>query len=138
MQKGIYKTFEETEKDYMKRTLFIALVSLFLFTGESAAWYVTIHDEPDGDRRNGGIVIPLTNNTTRDIARVFGWVYRYKEEKTENPILVSNPHIAATKITPGSHKPGEKALYWFKVPMHLLSRDKFGVVIYDASVRFSH
>lgn len=112
---------------------------LLLFSaGESRAWYVTIHDEPEDDRRIGGVVFPLTNNTGKNIDRVFGWVYRYQEEKTETPILVSNPHIPAVKVSPGFHKPGEKALYWFKVPQYLLTQDKFGVVIYDASVRFSN
>lgn len=135
---GIYKTSANTEKNHMNRILSIALLSLFLSAGESAAWYVTIHDEPEDDRRNGGVVFPLTNNTAKNIERVFGWVYRYKEENPKNPLLVSNPHIAATKITPGPHKPGEKALYWFKVPEYLLSVDKFGVVVYDASIRFSY
>ena len=122
----------------MKRILPLALLTLLFLSGESSAWYVTIHDEPEGDRRNGGVVFPLTNNTARNIDGVFGWVYRYKEEKVEKPLLVSNPHIPAIKVSPGIHKPGEKALYWFKVPQYLLSQDKFGVVIYDATVRFSN
>ena len=121
----------------MKYFAIPALLLTILFSGEASAWYVTIHDEPEDSERKNGIIFPLTNNTSRDIELVYGWVYRYEAENPKNLYLVSNPHMPAIKVTPGPHKPGEKALYWFKVPPYHIKPDKYGIVIYDASIRFS-
>jgi len=134
---NLNKITKKTEKIYMRFLALPILLLALLFSSDASAWYVTIHGEPEDATRENGIVFPLTNNTSRDIELVYGWVYRYAPEEPKNIFLVSNPHVPATRITPGPHKPGEKALYWFKVPQYHIKPDKYGVVIYDASIRFA-
>ncbi len=103
----------------------------------ASAGYLTIHDEEVKLRRAGWVVFPITNETGYRIEAIYGSVYRYKDEKPYNFIPVSNRHIQAVKIRHGGHKPGKKMLYAFKVPVYKMKIEKYGLIIYDAPIRFS-
>lgn len=106
--------------------------------GEASAAYLTIEQEVKKETRlrKRGVIFPVTNHSGRNINQIFGWVYGYEEKRPYKYTLVANPNKPATRVTPGSHEPGKTALYWFEVPAYHLKMQKFGVVVYDASVSF--
>ncbi len=119
---------------------FCALVlCLAIFTaGEARAAYLTIQQEVKKETRirKRGVIFPVLNQSSRNIDQIFGWVYGYEEKRPYKFKLVANPHKPAIRISPGPHEPGKTALYWFEVPAYHLKMQKFGVVVYDASVSF--
>lgn len=118
----------------------VILVSLafacFLAVQAAEAGFVTIHKEMREDKRKGGVIFPIANNTNKTIDQIRGWVYGYNEKKPYGFSLVNNPHEAAIKINSGPHLPGTTSLYWFRVAPYRLERGKFGVTIYDAAISF--
>lgn len=121
------------------RSLFALVLCLALLTaGEARAAYLTIEQEVRKEERfrKQGVIFPVLNQSGRNIAQIFGWVYGYDEKRPYKFKLVANPHKPAIRITPGPHITGKTALYWFEVPAYHLKMKKFGVWVYDASVSF--
>lgn len=109
-----------------------------LTAGEARAAYLTIAQEVKKEERirKNGVIFPVLNQSGRNIAQIFGWVYGYDDNRPYKFKLVTNPHKPAMRVTPGPHTPGKTALYWFEVPAYHLKMKNFGVVVYDASVSF--
>ncbi len=116
----------------------LALCLALLMAGEAHAAILTIGQEVKKEYRfrKNGVIFPVVNHSNRNITQIFGWVYGYEEKRPYKFRLVANPNRAAIRITPGPHTPGKTALYWFEVPAYHLRMQKFGVVVYDASVSF--
>ena len=122
----------------MRRFCALAICLALLMAGEARAAYLTIEQEVKKELRlrKKGVVFPMLNQSGRNIAQIFGWVYGYEDKRPYKFKLVANPNKPAIRITPGPHLPGKTALYWFEVPAYHLKMKKFGVVVYDASVSF--
>jgi len=121
----------------MKKFYLITALLLLLCTISASAEYISIGKEVEKYRVLGGVVFSITNNMQANLTSVRGWVYGYKDKKPYKFIEVSNPNIEAQKLTPGPHKPGKDALYLFRIPPHHSRMEKYGVVVYDAPLRFS-
>ncbi len=122
----------------MRRLYALVLCLAVLTAGEAYATYLTIEQEVKKETRlrKRGVIFPVVNQSGRNIAQIFGWVYGYGENRPYQFKLVANPNKPAMRISPGPHEPGKTALYWFEVPAYHLKMQKFGVVVYDASVSF--
>jgi len=120
----------------MRGVIASILAAVLLAAGASHAAYLGLGREANKEKRRGGVVFPVTNQTNRNINQIFGWVYGYEEQPPYRFKLVSNPHAPARRVTAGPHPPGETALYWFPVPAYHLKMKNYGVVVYDASVSF--
>ncbi len=122
----------------MRRICALVLCLTLLMAGETRATILAIDQEVKKENRlrKKGVIFPVLNQSGRNIAQIFGWVYGYEEKRPYKFRLVANPNKPAVRITPGPHQPGKTALYWFEVPAYHLKMKKFGVVVYDASVSF--